>query len=55
MGAKIQQILIVNNFYIYESELGVKLVVNHPLDFDCQLPIFKQKVPIGELRPRKQP
>ena len=50
---KTQQILLVSNPYIDESEQGAKLLVDNPLDLIHR--IAKRKVPTGELGPRDQP
>lgn len=50
---KTQQILLVSNPYINESEQGAKLLVDNPLDLTHR--IAKRKVPTGEPGPRDQP
>lgn len=53
---KTQQILLVSEPYIDESEQGVKLLVEHPLDLSW-LPAtgLKRKAPTGEPKPRDRP
>lgn len=51
---KTQQILLVTNPYVDESEQGAKLLVDYPLDL-THLTAVKRKGPTGEPRPRGRP
>lgn len=54
---KTQQILLVSNPYVDESDQGAKLLLEHPVDIS-QLPTaggLKRKAPTGETRPRGRP
>lgn len=50
---KTQQILIISNSYVDESEQRAKLLIEHPIDLDCLSSSVgnQQKAPTNESRP----